>query len=113
MMLILFLSAVLMEDLVSIYCTKSYPKGVIHINLPRCVEAGVLYLNFKVDRIVEATSVHSLVEGEGDVVIPCRFVTIASGAASGKFLQYELGGPRVSVQTAYGVEVEVDKDHQT
>lgn len=42
-----------------------------------------------------------------------RFVTVASGAASGKFLQYELGGPRVSVQTAYGVEVEVEKDHQT
>lgn len=42
-----------------------------------------------------------------------RFVTVASGAASGKFLQYELGGPRVSVQTAYGVEVEVEKNHLT
>lgn len=60
--------------------------------LKRCVEAGVLYLNSKVDRIVEATNGHSLVECEGDVVIPCRFVTVASGAASGKFLQYELGG---------------------
>ncbi|WMV60082.1 hypothetical protein MTR67_053467 [Solanum verrucosum] len=78
--------------------------------LKRCVEAGVLYLNSKVDRIVEATNGHSLVECEGDVVIPCRFVTVASGAASGKFLQYELGGPRVSVQTAYGVEVEVDNN---
>ncbi|KAM3383248.1 lycopene epsilon cyclase, chloroplastic isoform X1 [Capsicum galapagoense] len=78
--------------------------------LKRCVEAGVLYLNSKVDRIVEASSGHSLVECEGDVVIPCRFVTVASGAASGKFLQYELGGPRVSVQTAYGVEVEVDNN---
>ncbi|PHT75987.1 hypothetical protein T459_19509 [Capsicum annuum] len=36
-----------------------------------------------------------------------RFVTVAYGAASGKYLQYELGGPRISVQTAYGVEVEV------
>ena len=36
-----------------------------------------------------------------------RLVTVASGAASGKLLQYEVGGPRVSVQTAYGVEVEV------
>ncbi|KAM3264892.1 pre-mRNA-processing-splicing factor 8A-like [Capsicum annuum] len=35
-----------------------------------------------------------------------RFVTVASGAASGKYLQYELGGPRISVQTAYRVEVE-------
>lgn len=37
----------------------------------------------------------------------CRLATVASGAASGKLLQYEVGGPRVSVQTAYGVEVEV------
>lgn len=39
--------------------------------------------------------------------------TIASflaGAASGKLLQYEVGGPRVSVQTAYGVEVEVENN---
>ena len=36
-----------------------------------------------------------------------RLVTVASGAASGKLLQYEVGGPRVSIQTAYGVEVEV------
>lgn len=36
-----------------------------------------------------------------------RLVTVASGAASGKLLEYEVGGPRVSVQTAYGVEVEV------
>lgn len=38
-----------------------------------------------------------------------RLATVASGAASGKLLQYEVGGPRVSVQTAYGVEVEVGK----
>lgn len=37
----------------------------------------------------------------------CRIATVASGAASGKLLQYEVGGPRLSVQTAYGVEVEV------
>lgn len=36
-----------------------------------------------------------------------RIATVASGAASGKLLQYEVGGPKVSVQTAYGVEVEV------
>ncbi|PKI51839.1 hypothetical protein CRG98_027757 [Punica granatum] len=35
-----------------------------------------------------------------------RLATVASGAASGRLLQYEVGGPRVSVQTAYGVEVE-------
>lgn len=36
-----------------------------------------------------------------------RLATVASGAASGKLLEYEVGGPKVSVQTAYGVEVEV------
>lgn len=36
-----------------------------------------------------------------------RLATVASGAASGKLLQYEVGGPKVSVQTAYGLEVEV------
>lgn len=36
-----------------------------------------------------------------------RLATVASGAASGKLLDYEVGGPRVSVQTAYGIEVEV------
>ncbi|XP_047259687.1 pre-mRNA-processing-splicing factor 8A-like [Capsicum annuum] len=42
-----------------------------------------------------------------------RFVTVASGAASGKYLQYELGGPRISVQTAYRVEVEVPDKQST
>jgi len=56
----------------------------------------------------------------GSFVVPCcpyyilklltcyyRLATVASGAASGKLLQYEVGGPKVCVQTAYGVEVEV------
>lgn len=76
--------------------------------LKRCVESGVSYLSSKVERIVEATNGQSLVECERNIVIPCRLATVASGAASGKLLQYELGGPRVSVQTAYGVEVEVE-----
>ncbi|KAF3635263.1 hypothetical protein FXO37_26081 [Capsicum annuum] len=45
--------------------------------------------------------------GSGPPLPPLSFVTVAYGAASGKYLQYELGGPRISVQTAYGVEVEV------
>ncbi|KAG6424126.1 hypothetical protein SASPL_114539 [Salvia splendens] len=32
------------------------------------------------------------------------------GAASGKLLEYEVGGPRVSVQTAYGIEVEMENN---
>ncbi|XP_034700573.1 lycopene epsilon cyclase, chloroplastic isoform X1 [Vitis riparia] len=78
--------------------------------LKRCVESGVSYLSSKVERITEASNGHSLVVCERDIVIPCRLATVASGAASGKLLQYEVGGPRVSVQTAYGVEVEVENN---
>ncbi|KAL9149728.1 hypothetical protein ABFS82_12G124700 [Erythranthe guttata] len=78
--------------------------------LKRCVESGVSYLSTKVERITEASSGHRLVECEGNIVIPCRLATVASGAASGKLLEYEVGGPRVSVQTAYGIEVEVENN---
>ncbi|OVA08403.1 2-oxoacid dehydrogenase acyltransferase [Macleaya cordata] len=78
--------------------------------LRRCVESGVSYLNSKVERIIEAMEGHSLVACESGIVIPCRLATVASGAASGKLLQYEVGGPRVSVQTAYGLEVEVENN---
>lgn len=78
--------------------------------LRRCVESGVSYLSSKVERIIEASDGHSLVACERDIVVSCRLATVASGAASGKLLQYEVGGPRVSVQTAYGVEVEVENN---
>lgn len=78
--------------------------------LRRCVESGVSYLSSKVERITEASSGHSLIECENDIAIACRLATVASGAASGKLLLYELGGPRVCVQTAYGVEVEVENN---
>ncbi|WRX35286.1 hypothetical protein QQP08_027773 [Theobroma cacao] len=78
--------------------------------LRRCVESGVMYLSSKVETIIEATDGHNLVACEHNRVVPCRLVTVASGAASGKLLQYEVGGPRVSVQTAYGVEVEVENN---
>lgn len=76
--------------------------------LKRCAEAGVLYLNSKVEKITEASDGHSVLSCENGVTIPCRLVTVASGAASGKFLQYEIDGPPVGVQTAYGMEVEVE-----
>lgn len=37
-----------------------------------------------------------------------RLVTLASGAAAGKFLRYEEDAPSVAVQTAYGIEAEVE-----
>ncbi|KAG2310754.1 hypothetical protein Bca52824_022311 [Brassica carinata] len=76
--------------------------------LRRCAESGVSYLSSKVESITEAPNGLRLVSCERNTVVPCRLATVASGAASGKLLQYELGGPRVCVQTAYGVEVEVE-----
>nr|KYP62251.1 hypothetical protein KK1_016778 [Cajanus cajan] len=78
--------------------------------LRRCVESGVSYLSSRVESIVEASNGLSHVVCEYDIVVPCRLVTVASGAASGKLLQYEVGGPKVSVQTAYGLEVEVENN---
>nr|WPR11960.1 lycopene epsilon cyclase [Crocus sativus] len=78
--------------------------------LRRCQESGVSYLNSKVERIIEANDDYSVVACERGRMIPCRLAIVASGAASGKLLQYEAGGPRVSVQTAYGVEVEVENN---
>ncbi|MBA0820914.1 hypothetical protein Goarm_017803 [Gossypium armourianum] len=78
--------------------------------LKRCVESGVMYLSSKVESIVEATDGHNLVACEYEHVVPCRLVVVASGAASGKLLQYELGGPRVAMQSAYGIEVEVENN---
>ncbi|XP_008246122.1 PREDICTED: lycopene epsilon cyclase, chloroplastic-like, partial [Prunus mume] len=83
----------------------------LHEELLRmCVESGVSYLNSRVKSIVEASNGHSLVACDRDTIVPCRLATVASGAASGKLLQYEVGGPKVSVQTAYGVEVEVENN---
>ncbi|KAL0552900.1 hypothetical protein IC582_012033 [Cucumis melo] len=78
--------------------------------LKKCIKSGVSYLNSRVNSIMETTSGHSLVACEHDIFVPCRLATVASGAASGKLLQYEVGGPKVSVQTAYGVEVEVENN---
>lgn len=38
----------------------------------------------------------------------CRLVTLAAGAAAGKFLKYEENAPTVAAQTAYGIEAVVD-----
>ena len=38
----------------------------------------------------------------------CRLVTLAAGAAAGKFMQFEDGAPSVASQTAYGMEVEIE-----
>ncbi|MQL90548.1 hypothetical protein Taro_023141 [Colocasia esculenta] len=75
-----------------------------------CQDSGVTYIDAKVEKIIEDDDGHSIVACEGNIMIPCRLATVASGAASGKLLQYEVGGPRVSVQTAYGLEAEVENN---
>ena len=73
----------------------------------RCNDAGVTYLNSKVEQIKESPDGHRVVYcGRGRKIL-CRLAIVASGAASGKLLEYEVGGPRVCVQTSYCVEVYV------
>jgi len=66
-----------------------------------------------VDKIIESPDGHRVVYCERGREILCRLAIVASGAASGRLLEYEVGGPRVCVQTAYGVEVEVHKDRRS
>ncbi|KAB2616854.1 lycopene epsilon cyclase [Pyrus ussuriensis x Pyrus communis] len=75
-----------------------------------CVESGVLYLDSSVESIVEASNGISHVACGHNIVVSCRLATVASAAASGKLLQYKVGGPKVAVQTAYGIEVEVENN---
>ncbi|KAG5524699.1 hypothetical protein RHGRI_031392 [Rhododendron griersonianum] len=67
------------------------------------MELDVSYLSSKVERIIKTRNDQSLIACFG---IPYRFATVASGASSGKLLEYAVGGPRLFVQTAYGMEVE-------
>ncbi|EFJ24566.1 hypothetical protein SELMODRAFT_101391 [Selaginella moellendorffii] len=79
--------------------------------LRRCQEANVLYHCSEVEDIsrVDKNSGSTLACASGKS-IKCRLATFASGAASGKFLKYEALEERgMSVQTAYGIEVEVEK----
>nr|BAS69437.1 lycopene epsilon-cyclase [Rhododendron japonicum f. flavum] len=105
---------VYLDDSDPILIGRSYGRVSRHLLheelLKRCVESGVSYLSSKVERIIETANGQSLIACEQNIAVPCRLATVASGAASGKLLQYEVGGPRVSVQTAYGVEVEVENN---
>ncbi|OEL16306.1 Lycopene epsilon cyclase, chloroplastic [Dichanthelium oligosanthes] len=51
--------------------------------LRRCYEAGVTYLNSKVDKIIESPDGHRVVYCERGREILCRLAIVASGAASG------------------------------
>ncbi|KAF6137019.1 hypothetical protein GIB67_030783 [Kingdonia uniflora] len=64
----------------------------------------------KVEQITKVADGHSVAVCEGEIIVPSRLATVASGAASVKLLEYEVGGAKISVQTAYGMEVEVENN---
>ena len=48
---------------------------------------------------------------ESETMIPLlatRLVTLAAGAAAGKFMRFEMDAPTMAAQTAYGLEAEVE-----
>ncbi|KAJ9517000.1 hypothetical protein QJQ45_027358 [Haematococcus lacustris] len=78
-----------------------------------CAEAGVAFLAAEVDSLQVAvgggsTTLSMLHGGQ----LRARLVTLAAGAAAGKFLRYEEGAPSVASQTAYGIEAEVEGYHE-
>lgn len=76
--------------------------------LERCAAAGVLYMATEVDNISDTSATGSTVSCANGSSVSCRLVTVAAGAAAGKFLTYEGDSRGVGVQTAYGIEVEVE-----
>eukprot|EP00898_Chlorokybus_atmophyticus_P008220 jgi/Chlat1/839/Chrsp104S01183 len=76
--------------------------------LRRCQATGVLYLNSAVDDAVIDGANGSILICDNGSRITARLVTVCAGAASGKFLKYEDSGLDTGVQTAYGIEAEVE-----
>lgn len=76
--------------------------------IQNCRDAGVKYLDREVssfDVVEDGRS--TLVTCTDGTVLRSRLVTLAAGAAAGKFLKYEEDAPVVAAQTAYGIEAEV------
>jgi len=78
--------------------------------LGRCKRGNVLYRAGTVKQIWKETG-----NGEGSMLVcgdgstlRCKLVVVATGAAAGKFIQYEEQGVEVAAQTAYGIEAEVE-----
>ncbi|GJP47141.1 hypothetical protein CLOM_g6370 [Closterium sp. NIES-68] len=73
----------------------------------RCEQAGVRYVEQEVESIDDESKRSTVVCADGSH-ISSRLVVVAAGAASGKFLEYDNDTRGVGVQTAYGIEVELD-----
>ncbi|CAG9463940.1 unnamed protein product [Pedinophyceae sp. YPF-701] len=77
--------------------------------LGKCRESGVTFLEGEVvDVEAEMGEGTGLVRTKRGQEVASRLVTLAAGAATGKFLKYEEGAPSVAAQTAYGIEAEVE-----
>ena len=77
--------------------------------LSRCAAAGVTYVS-EVVTDVDAKADAEVVEittARGDVPVRARLATLAGGAVSSKFLEFEPHAPRVAAQTAYGITARV------
>eukprot|EP00877_Chromochloris_zofingiensis_P005408 jgi/Chrzof1/14869/Cz09g18310.t1_LCYE[v5.2] len=74
-----------------------------------CKSAGVQYLATEVTDICKsADNTTAYVTCSNGSTFTSRLVTLASGQAAGRFLQYEPEAPAVAAQTAYGIEAEVE-----
>eukprot|EP00897_Mesotaenium_endlicherianum_P000328 jgi/Mesen1/10296/ME000079S09720 len=105
-------AAIYLESDVPILVGRAYGRVGRHLLrgelLSRCAEGGVSYLNTEVDSITDTHANGSTLVCADGSKIQCRLVVVAAGAASGKFLTYEEGSQGVGVQTAYGIEIEVE-----
>nr|QBY35646.1 lycopene epsilon-cyclase [Dunaliella salina] len=78
-----------------------------------CTDAGVEFLKGEVANM-ELTSdgKQTCLDVKNGPQMHARLVTLAAGAAAGKFLRYEEDAPGVAAQTAYGIEAEVENYDQ-
>lgn len=87
--------------------------------LEQCAARGVQYLAAEVHAIdtsassssgsgASAADAPAVLQASGGASVGCRLVTLASGAAAGRFLRYETDAPSVAAQTAYGIEAQVE-----
>lgn len=72
--------------------------------LTRCADSGVAYAAALVTDIdADPAAASATVHTSSTPPISARLATLAGGAVSAKFLEFESGAPPVAAQTAYGV----------
>lgn len=77
--------------------------------LELCRSEGISFLEAEVTDVNVTDDGHEThVSCSNGTTYHSRLVTLASGAAAGKFLKFESNAPVVAAQTAYGIEAEVE-----